>query len=233
MAIQRKQLNFNLFAPLGVSGFSASGVDDVVTAVITTALSTAGRGGVSVPLQVSSSDSVGVITAGDNRTEIIASATKQRLSDANGNEVYGKLTETGGIYTLSYYSLINGVETAYTMPSTSVDFFFNYCFDANRLPPNFAVALPTRIVNQDPTKGQSASQQIERLTVTALNTVSNLTKTPVSGSLQLIVFGIVHSLADSPTPFSVSGKSITWNAVNAGYDLETSDNVIAEYFTAE
>lgn len=232
MAIQRKQLNFPVISPVGISGFTAAGADDVVTSVITTALSTAGRGGVSVPVQVSTNDSVGIITATNNRVEILNASTKERIADSNGAEVYGRLTESGGVYTLTYYSLSSGVETAYSMPSTSIDFFFNYCFDAARLPTDFAVTLPTKVINQDPA-GRSGREYIERLTVSGLNTVSNLTKTPISGSLKLIVYGVTHTLSDSPTPFSVTGKAITWNASNAGYDLETVDNVVASYFTNE
>lgn len=232
MAIKRKQIDFPIIAPIGISGFTSAGVDDVVTSVITSALSTAGDGGVSVPLQVSASNSVGVLTSGSNRVEIVLASTKERLIDASGNEIYGRLTESGGIYTLSYYSLISGVETAYTMPSTSIDFYFNYCFDAYRLPADFAVRLNARIVSDDPAS-RTGKQLTERLTVTALNTVSNLTKTPISGTLQLIVYGVTHTLVDSPTPFSVSGKAITWNASNAGYALETVDNVVAVYFTNE
>lgn len=233
MAVKRRQLDFPIVAPIGISGFTAVGTSSVVTSVITTALSTAGDGGVSVPLQASSNNSVGVVTTGTtNRVEIVSASTKERLIDASGNEVYGRLTESGGIYTLSYYSLISGTETAYTMPSTSIDFYFNYCFDAYRLPADFAVRLPTKIISDDPSN-QGGKEFIERLTVTALNTVSNLTKTPISGSLKLIVYGVTHTLVDSPTPFSVSGKAITWNANNAGYSLETVDNVVACYFTNE
>ena len=51
----------------------------------------------------------------------------------------------------------------------------------------------------------------------------------VANSVKLIVNGISVSVIDVPTAFTVAGTLITWNPINAGYDLDILDNVIAEY----
>jgi hypothetical protein len=65
----------------------------------------------------------------------------------------------------------------------------------------------------------------EAITVTALNTVADLTYTPADDTILLMVSG----LPQAPTDYVVSGKSITWNSGNAGFDLEVTDDVMAFY----
>lgn len=46
--------------------------------------------------------------------------TQNAIDDGSGNEVYGRLTYSGGSYTLTWYSMVAGVETSYNFTS-SVD----------------------------------------------------------------------------------------------------------------
>lgn len=230
--IKSKQIEKFLAASIQITGFTAAGADDVVTSVVTTALSTAGNGGVSVPLQVSSGvEGLGVITtAPSNRIEIWANATKDKINDGAGEEVYGRLTESGGVYTLTYYSLnsTTGAETAYSFSSsTSIDFEFNYRFDFARFPTDAPIQVQTRNVTQDP--AGAGRLHAEKLTVTAQNTISNLTYTPTSASTVCLIVNEANYYTFSPAPFSVAGKAITWNASNAGFNIETTDVVIASY----
>lgn len=226
--VHNSQIEQLLYAYVRVNGFTASGTSTNVTTAITTALSTAGKGGVAVPLQVASASVVGVITTGsDNRVEIYDATTKQKISD-DSNEIYGRITESSGVYTLSYYALVTGVETAVTV-AQDIDFEFIYNFDFGRLPQNALVAVKARNVSDDPSSG-SGSPFDEVLTVTALNTVSDLTKTP-TGSVKLFANGqMTSSLTNA---FTVVGKVITWNATNAKYALLTTFEVIASYNTLE
>ena len=92
-----KQISKLLAAQIRVAGFAASGSSNVVTTPITSALSTAGDGGISVPLQVSASSGLGVVTAApNNRIEIYDATSKAKISSA-GFEVYGRLTEAAGV----------------------------------------------------------------------------------------------------------------------------------------
>jgi hypothetical protein len=225
--VQSKQVKKFIDSYVGVTSFTASGTSTVVTTAITTALSTAGEGGVSMPLQVASSSQVGAIVTGNNRVEIYDSTTKEKLV-SSGLEVYGRLTQSAGVYTLSYFVLDAGVETAVTI-ATDINFEFPYRFDFARVPSDFAISVKTKFVGEDP-NGSGYTIIREVRSVTALNTLANLSKTPLYG-VELIVNGV--SELSVGISFSVSGKAITWNATNAGYALETTDAVIAVYETNE
>lgn len=230
--LQAKQINKQLAAYVRVSGFSASGTSDPVTTDITTVLSTAGEGAVSVPLQVADTTNIGVITTGNNRVEIYDATTKLKLQDG-GNEIYGRLTESSNVYTLSYFTLVAGVETAYSFATTVIDFEFAYKFDFNRLPFASIINVKTRNVSDDPSNsGTGGLGIVEVLTVTAPNTLANLTKTP-NGGVILFVNGQGITSADSPAAFTRSGKELTWSATNAGYALATTDLVVANYSSYE
>lgn len=234
MPLKLKQISGFFTGYVRINAFTADGASDVATTAITTALSTAGRNGASVPLQVAASeDAIGVVATGNNRVEVYDAGTEAKLKDGNGNEIYGRLTQASGIYTLSYFSLAGGTETAYTgFSSKSIDFEFPYRFDLARLPADFAIAVRARNVNDDPASGGSIFH--EQLTVSGTNTLAALTKTPSStSSVVLYVNGeAVDSFGSGAAPFSVSGKTVTWNAANI-YTLETTDRVIAQYQTNE
>jgi hypothetical protein len=238
MAIHAKQINKILSAPIRVSAFSATGGSSVVTSAITTALSTAGNGGVSVPLQVSSAiDVMGLITSSPhNRVEIYSATPDDKIKDSNGDEVFARLTEAAGVYTLTYYTLPDsGTETAYTFSgSTSVDFEVNYRFDFDRFPADGAIAISTRNVSQDPASNGGGLYS-EKLTVTAQNTIAALAKTPTNtGNVELIINEVSYNtFGGGSAHFSVTGKTISWSASNSGFNVETTDSVIARYTTNE
>lgn len=236
--VPAKQIIKILAAPIRVNNFSANGSSNTVTSAITTALTTAGAGGVSVPLQVSASEGLGVIASGaNNKVEIYSSTSKDKIGSV-GEEVYGRLTEAGGVYTLSYYTLSNaGIETAYSFSSaTNIDFEFNYRFDFARFPTDGAISITARNISNDPGSTGGMLQR-EQLTPTAQNTLPNLTKTPISASgVSLIINGIEYdSFGGGAAPFSVniSTKAVSWSAANAGFSIETTDRVIAQYTTLE
>jgi len=227
-------------AAVRINGFSASGNSSTITTAITTALSTAGEGSTAVPVQaVGGGNTIGVVTSSpNNRVEIYNATSKQKIVDASNNEVYGRLTEATGVYTLSYFVLpSSGTETAFTFASaTNIDFEFNYRFPFDRLPADAIVSARARNVSDDPAAiaGGGLTPRAELLTVTALNTVSNLSFVPAnSGIINLIVNGeSFDSFGGANAPFSVSGQAITWSAANAKMALETTDRVIARYFSA-
>ena len=232
--LDRAQLSWLQYARIGAINFSASGADDVVTTAITTVLSTAGDGGVAVPLQVASATLIGVVTATtDNVCLIVNTATKRPVADATGNEVYGKLTEAAGVYTLTYFSLIAGTETPYTgFSATGIDFYFIYQFDAYRFPRNSGTALSGKVIQQDPSGSAGSTNRIEKVTVTALNTLAALSFAPTATTnIILHVNGkSENAFGGGNAAFSVSGTAVTWSAANAGYALQTTMDVIAQYW---
>lgn len=231
MLTPAKQIEKKLQAWVGIAGFAtAGGTSDTITSALTTALNTAGNGGVSVPLQVGSASTEGVNTAaGFNLTDVFNGATGQRLTDTNGNDVYAKITNSGSTWTLSYFSAPGGTEAAYTMAaSTSINFEVPYIFSFDHLPFTAIAALVDRHIAPDlATFGFRLFA--EALTVTAANTLSAITNAATGTVQQLIVNGIVYTSLGSAPPFTVSGKAVTWSASNAGFSLATTDDVKAVY----
>ncbi|BAS55344.1 putative for curly fiber subunit based on high copy number in virion [Leptolyngbya boryana NIES-2135] len=235
-----KHIDKIIAASIRLSGVSAAGNSTVVTSQITTALSTAGDKGVSVPLQISSSGGLGVIvTPPSNRCEIYNATSKDKISSASGEEVYARLTQASGVYTLSFYTLENnGTETAYSFgSSTPIDIEFNYRFDFRRLPADAIIGIPTRNISEDPTTPTGQTLFREKLNVTGTNTIDPLSKTPVNATAIFLIVNqtTLDAFGGSTAAFAVnlSTKEVTWNPANAGYDLDTTDRVIAVYSTIE
>lgn len=231
MGVKAKQIDKLLQGWIGISGLStAGGTSDTITTVLTTALNTAGNGGVSVPLQVGSNAQMGVNTAtGFNTTPVYQGGSKDLYLDANGQEVYGKITVSGSTWTLSYFSIIGSTETTFTMPAAaSVDFEVPYVFTFDTLPFTAITSLVNRHIAPDPSAfGQRFQPDV--LTVTATNTVSALSRAYAGPYAMLLVNGVVYTNFGPTPPFSVSGTAVTWSAANAGFPLATSDEVKAIY----
>lgn len=210
-----------------------SATSTAITTALTTALSTAGAGGAAVVVQPSTGEGVGVVTTGaNNRVEIFNSVSGAKFTVA-GEEVYGRLTEAAGVYTLTYFIRpTGGTETAAPFPvATTVSLEFVYRFTFGLLPVDAGVSIGTRNVEQDPAASAAGSETFsELLTVTATNTVSALTKTPAPGTtMELYVNGLMYSPLGGTPDFTISGTTITWSAANAGFSILTGDRVIASY----
>lgn len=228
MLTKAKQIEKVLAALVRINNFSAGGADDDVTTVITSALSTASNGGGSVPLQPAGSNTaIGVIVlAGRNRVPIFGFGTKTPILDGT-DEVYGRLTHAAGVYTLTYYKLIAGVETAYNMPAaTAIDFEFGYQFSFADYPVDAAIGGTVRNITDD-AGGVAFAFVAEARNPSALNTLPALSNTPIANSLRLVVNGLDYHELDGS--FSVAGAAITWIPAVAGFNLETTDKVIAHY----
>ena len=227
--VQAQQINRLLASPISVSGVSVVGSSVVVTSDITTACNTAGNGGVSVPFQVSTSSSVmGVITSGNNNKCMVYNYTNaSNIQDASGNEVYGRLTQTSNIYTISFYSLINGTETAYNFVSTTlITYVFRYIFDFYRIP--YDALISFQQFNLDQAVASVPNKHRDNLVITTLNTVPNLSAPPIAG-VDFFINGVCHSTVASSPAFSVSGQIVTFNSSNASQSLSVGTELIANY----
>lgn len=239
--IESKQIRKNLSSWVRVSNFSVSGDDADVTTPITTALSTAGEGGVSVPLQpLGGSNLIGVheTTGQLNRCNVYDHDTLMPIADLSGNEVYARMTEAGGVYTLSFYVLDAGTETVYSFDgATDIDFEFAYRFDFARLPSNALIAINGRNVGDDPAATGGTLYQ-EAITVTVNGQTSfTLTKSPTATFVVTVFLnGVAYQPVGGSPPISVGGtgnKTVTWSNANAGFATETTDIFIASYPTFE
>ena len=237
MLTQAKQIAKFLMAPIGVSGFStAGGPSDTVTAAITSALNAAADNGGSVPLVAGSgaygSQVEGVITAaGLNLTPIYSSGTKLKYLDGNGSEVYGKFSVSGSTWTLSYFSLVGGAETAFAMPASAMlAYEVPYLFNFDHLPYTALMAIVERhVATAVALTGAGTRLFAEAVAVTSANTLAALTNTATGVLQKLNVNGLIYTNLGSAPPFSIAGKTVTWSAANAGFALAPSDSVSAEY----
>lgn len=226
--LQPKQLEDYKIGRMGVLNFTGSGLSDVVTTQLTAA-----AGADSVPVQVGALKVEGFITTGaNNKVIVVDSAQENAIDDGLGNEVYARLTESVGVYTLSYFSIQTGVETAVTLASTAINFYVNYNFLFKNLPNDILVRVKATMTGEDPSSQSGRSIRNEKLTVTGLNTLSNLAKTPIDNSLALYINGKTEQEGASEA-FTRVAKVLTWDATDAQYDLETTDDVAAHYNTLE
>ncbi len=230
-----KQINKVISAPIKITNLAVSSGNSsaTITSALTSALAVAGNNGVSVPVQVSSSVfTTGIIVASPlNKAEVFDNTSKEKIATNTNHEVYGRITFSSG-YTLSFYYLDNsGIEQTYTFGSNqNIDFDFNYRFTFDTLPSDALISSVTRNVSQDPA-GASSIPKTEKLTVTALNTVSSLSLAPnVPANVKLIVNGKTEFATGASPAFSTSSTAVTWSASNAGYPLETTDSVYASYY---
>lgn len=235
--IQQATGLFNFW--VGLTGFSATGLSGNITTALTTAANTAGRAGVAVPVQQATITTQGFVVSGLNKVLVFDSATKERIKDANQNAVYARLTFATSVYTVTYFVLSGSVETAVTLPVSTIDLFIPYSFEIGVIPADFAVRIAQTYAGDDlgilPTGGTTINTFAEILPVTALNTINSLTKTPFPASaVKLHVFGITNSpLTGDFTLGGAGNKVITWLSVAAGHSLNPGDKVLADYPTQE
>lgn len=233
--IQRSQLDWIQAAPIVGLNLSALGGSTNVSTPLSTLLNTAGRGGVAVPTQVSTSDTViGLIVTGvNNRITLRNNITDDPIRNGE-EEVYARLTNSGAVYTFTYYSNLNGTETPYSFASTTaVDFVVPYRFDADRFPTDALIAAQATLLNPDVVGTNVAAFYAEPLAISTINTVPPLTKMPANASIVHLTVNSAVYWASTPSPaFSVSGKNITWIAAN-GFTLLVGMDVVAAYTTNE
>lgn len=231
--LQKEQVEKFLKSPIQIGSFvrAWTGWEDV-TATLTLVLWTAWQWGVSVPLQVATTYEVmWVITGG--MVVLRDSLSKKRLeyddpSTWETYEVYGRISEALWVYTLDMFYIDNAwVEQTYIAPAGNIDFIFTYNFDFARFPGNDAYFLE---VYQDPSGNGNGKKVHEVLTVTGLNTVSNLTFTPVANTVTLFINW--HAKMDVAGHFTMAGQVVTGlGAANTGYDVLLWREVLAEYNT--
>ncbi len=225
--IKAKQIEKQLAGYVYFEQTGATGTSSVVTTALTTALETAGDNGRAVPFRVASSTDTGVIATGNNIVGVY-NEDGDRISNDEGLEVYGRVTQASGVYTVSYFISDEGVETAYNIGAAqTLRLSVPYKFSFHDLPADAIVGTETRFVQNDPSNGSPQFQ--ENLTVTGANTLSQVTRVVnTNRPVSLVVNSLAHPRETGV--FTVAGKVITWVPAVAGYDLDTDDKVTIVYY---
>lgn len=225
--LQAKQISKFLAGFIGLSGLAVTSANSVnVTSALTTALTSGGNGGASVPLQAAvANTTMGVIVAGDNEMDVFDNVTQQPVT-ISGQKVYARISLAGGVYTASFFVRTAGAETAQSINGT-VQVVVPYLFDFVNYPSDSAI----KWWNVAPASaGSGAKIKIEQLTVTATNTLSNMSALPADSSI--VVLNINGADIYPTNSFSVSGQAITISAAQAtatGYAINTTDTVFVRY----
>lgn len=229
--IQDYQLGSYRAGLVALSGFaSAGGASDNVSTALATLLSTCTRQGAALPAQsavlTSGSEAEGVITSTPLNKVAIRGANDQHIVDANGNDVYGRITLAGAVWTVTYYSMAGGTETAYTgiaagtaltMLMPCLFQLFHYPYSADLMVEDLSVDSELGLVGKRPFAAN--------LAITTANTVPNLPQAAV-GEVHLVINGINYSSLDTNPAFIVSGNAVTWSAANS-FTLAVGSNVVA------
>lgn len=220
--IEKQLAGYVFFEQAAVTGDSAD-----VTTSLTAAAATAGDDGRPVAVQPAATGTVGFITAGNNVVQVY-DENGVKLASVVGDEVYGRLVEADDVYSVDFFTIVDGVETAYTFATpTAVRLSTPYRFAFSDLPSDAIVGTETRFVSNDPSVGSPEFQ--EALTVTATNTLSLVarnvrTDRPITLNVNTV------SIPSTTGAFTVSGRTVTWVAATAGYSLDTTDSVTITYF---
>ncbi len=170
-----------------------------------------------------------IVESGLNIVDIFDNSADKRIVDDENREVYAKLTEASGVFTLTYYVNDEGTETAYSIPSgISINFIVKYNSDWSRTPKSAKQGFVSRIIANDPSQLGGRYVSIDSQTISATNTVADLPDAPIAGTISFKINGV-----EANNGFSVSGKAITVDANSLGYSLETSDRLSISYETKE
>jgi hypothetical protein len=104
--IKSKQVWKVIASELQIASYSfTAGATSDITTVVTSLLGTAGLGGVGVTVKVSANDNdTGMVVGG--QIDVLDTNNDPIASPTSGNEIYGRITEASGVYTLSLYEKI-------------------------------------------------------------------------------------------------------------------------------
>lgn len=182
-----------------------------------------------------SNTQAGVITTAPyNKVYIRNNTTGKAFEDASQRQVYGRLTESSGVWTISFYVLITGVETAYNFNGTddageTFDYTYFEVVQIGNSDPRNVVNLFENIDEINSSNPLNHSHIIDPLTVTAQNVISDLSQVPKdTNDVKLEVNTAIYLQG---VHFTVSGQTITWTFTSGsgGFNIETTDTVTAFY----
>ena len=177
---------------------------------------------------------VGVYTAPpQNKVYLRNRATLKGFQDTNGQQVIGRLTESTGVWTLTFFVIQSGAEVAYNFTgSTDVgaNFDFRWC-ESKQLKDANATAVVNFGEGIDEIAASSPlthQHQVDYYTATASQTAFTASATPKDATdAALYVNGVRYKYI---TDFTFVGTAVTW--LNTDFTLGVGDIVTLEYAKA-
>lgn len=176
---------------------------------------------------------VGTYTASpQNKVFIRLKDTGKAVEDDSQRQIFGRLTESASIWTLSFYVLIAGVETVYDFTGhadvgSNIEYTYFHSIQIGSSSPTNVVNLFENIDEINASSPLSHQHKIEVKTIVSQNTIPSLVEEPKdSTDVKLIVNKLAYT---NNVDFTIVGKVITWVQGTAGFDIETTDEVVVVY----
>lgn len=172
-------------------------------------------------------------TAIQNKVMLRNRATQKPFQDSLNRQIIARLTESIGVWTLSFFVVIAGSETAFNFTGNAdvgANFDFRWCETVQ-----LKDSLPTNVVNFgegideiDPSSPLTHQHQIDAFTATALQTVFAFSATPKDYTdVAFFVNGIRYRYT---TDFTAAGANATW--LDTDFTLAAGDIVMLDYAKA-
>lgn len=176
----------------------------------------------------------GVVVVNTYNKTIVRDANGDEIKDTLGNIVYGRITFSMGVWTHSYYSLVAGVETAYTFVApTSVQWYFQVLYNPMVNPPVYSTLflVPSANATADVITATTTLQgkvQLATASQPVSNTSSAGTANGTVANADHTHAGVVSVALSLPAIFSVSGSPVTYSGtLTATLATQTANTVWA------
>lgn len=177
---------------------------------------------------------VGVFTTAPNNKVYLRKVSDGKAVTSNGAQVFGRLTYSTGVWTVTFYTQSGGSESAFNWSgnadagaSLSLRFVESVQI-ANKLPSDEVEAGESidEMQASSPLLHQHPAPDI--LTVSSNGqTALTLAATPKWGTAVALEVNGVSYLNGAGKDFTVSGTTLTW--LNRQFQLATTDEVVAYY----
>ena len=177
------------------------------------------------------SEAEGIATSSANNIVRIFTPAGGRLKDADGDEVYGRITKDGTNWVVTLYGTDAGAQVAYTNGNAVVaglTLLLPVFAHASKMGAA-AEALADHFVESNLNMSGGGALYQEVLTIATDNTLPALTKGTPTNFVNLIITHLVFSSVDTDPVLSYSGKTLTFNAANYPGTLKAGTLVVAQY----
>lgn len=183
-----------------------------------------------------SDSNIGVYTqAPQNKVYLREKAGGKAIADgtAQNNQVYARLTELAGVWTLSFFTAPNGVETAFNFTGHAdlgKEFDYRWCETIQ-----LANAMPTAVVDVGESIDEilatspAVHNHIQETIPVAANgqKVFTLSQTPKDDNDVVLTVNGLRYNNGAGKDFTVAGTILTWT--DQSFAMETTDSVVVDY----
>lgn len=221
---------------LPVSGSPADNltIDPTSDASALAAVTGVSYSGGNLPLVPATSTTEGYVVG--DIVEVLDPASSSVVSH-NGEELYARLSQDGANMKFSFFTNIDGVETAASIDADTVanaDLVFSYRYLFANLPEDAITRTKRSYIGDDPAiTANNLVTYIEDVTVTANNTLPNpsldVGGVNIGGVTEYAVEVYVNGVYERGVTYTKVGNILYWDNNVIGYSVVPGDVVVYEY----